>query len=126
MTQPSAAYSGATRGRFTVWTLTNRTPSAHTPALLFTLISFFTATNAGSDVSRTQRIPVINSPRHRCILGDPFPNFNKWQQRLDFLCATLNVTNDSCPLRRFICVYLPCSCGGVKAIFKITQISRSS
>ena len=45
------------------------------PILFAFLFFFFTATNDRSDVSSTQRISVVNSPRHRCTLGHSSPKF---------------------------------------------------
>lgn len=88
MTQPSEAYSRATtRGRSSIWTHHQQdTLSSHSRSSCSLTHFFFTATNDRSDVNSLQRISVIHLPRHRCILGDISPKFNKWPQQLEFFC----------------------------------------
>lgn len=95
VTHPPQTYSRTTtRSTFTIWIIRQEvlSPSSSLPQ------SCFTATNERNDANGTRRIWVINVRRHRCILGDISPTFNKWLQQLRVFVCEINQTKYSCPV----------------------------
>lgn len=92
------------------------------PLLFMLIFFFFTATNDHSDVNSTQRILLIDLPRHRCILGDISPKFHKCCSSWGYLYVTINRTRAP-STASFVFISLA-NVVMWKAIFKLASFSQ--